>query len=812
MKTFRVNKKVIMSLSLILMLSLSLLVPFIQTSNAQVGVPQPVKTVGYISVAPTVVGVGQEPTVNLWVFPMPTNYLYRPYFKGFEGITVTFVKPDGSKDTFMPVSGTHQYEAGQTEALGGIFFNYKPDVAGEWSVTFTMPPQNLTDKSGTVLYQGCTSNSFDFTVTEEEQLAGLLNGYPWLPVPDDDVYWSYPINSNNRDWSQISGDWLQGGSGTAATLPSFLGVTCKMWQPYGSAPNTPHIVWSQALKLGGLMGGDYGSISYLSGTAGGRSEIVIAGKVFVNIPSAGEFECIDLVTGEIMYKATGSVTCGIRLPGNAYSQNAIVDGVNNNVVLANSFGAIPTTYLWGSSGSTWNYYDPFTGKVMRSIVNCSSATLVDSTNLAFGASRGNLYAWNMSKVVGNNWPTGVEWSIPLPVSLLGTSPSLMGISTDVSTLVLKTANQYWGYSAIDGTQLWNFTLNYPVNQNQQIAMYGVDDFVIFDPVAASFHCYSMKTGAELWESDSYSDSPWATTWTVYGSMTNDYNNVYFILPDGTVSALNLITGDEVWRSEPYPSTEFTNNAVPYVVGVIMVGGNIYVYAGYSLSYQLDPVPRFAMMTCINATTGENTYALNGGIFPSAASNGYILGQGNYDGILYCIGKGQTSTSVTIQNDVVTNHATVLIKGNVLDQSPAQAGTPAVADSAMSEWMDYLNMQNATLLNNPPKPEGVPVTLTAVDPNGNTITIGTTTTNSEGNYAIKFNPENVGTYAITASFAGSDSYWPSDSQAMMEVIAGSEATPTPVTQTTTDNTMLLYGILVAVIIAIVIGLFALFRKR
>ena len=32
------------------------------------------------------------------------------------------------------------------------------------------------------------------------------------------------------------------------------------------------------------------------------------------------------------------------------------------------------------------------------------------------------------------------------------------------------------------------------------------------------------------------------------------------------------------------------------------------------------------------------------------------------------------------------------------------GVPAVADEDMSEWMDYLYMQNATLLNNPPTPK------------------------------------------------------------------------------------------------------------
>ena len=173
----------------------------------------------------------------------------------------------------------------------------------------------------------------------------------------------------------------------------------------------------------------------------------------------------------------------------------------------------------------------------------------------------------------------------------------------------------------------------------------------------------------------------------------------------------------------------------------MVGGNIYAYGGYSIGYQIDPIPRTAMLVCVNATTGEITYNLNGGVYPEAAANGYVIGSAMYDGNIYCIGKGKTSTSVTIQNNVVSNDATALIKGNVLDQSPAQAGTPAVADSEMSQWMDYLHMQNATLLSNPPKPTGVSVTLTAIDPNGNTIDVGTTTTDYQGNYGFSFVPTN-----------------------------------------------------------------------
>ncbi len=797
----RGNKKPITSLSLILILAVSIIVAFVQPTLAQVGVTQPVKTSGYISVAPKLVGVGQEATVNLFIYPMPTNYAYRPYYKGFDGVTVTFVKPDGTKDTFKPVDGTGNFAAGQTQALGAIYFFYKPSVAGNWSVTFTMPAQNLTDSSGTVLYTACSSNTAYFTVQTEPVLAGLLNGYPWAALPNPNTFWSYPINSNNREWSQISGDWL------GITTVFSAGLT--HWQPYGSGPNTAHIVWNQPLKAGGIIGGDYGSLSYSAGMNLGQATIM-QGKAFVNIPNAGQFECIDLTTGEVVYKANGSISAGIHLPGNAYIQS----GYDATVVLASSYGAIPTAYLYGTSGTTWNFYDPFTGTLMRSIVNCSSAQLVEGTNLAYGVASGKLFAWNLSKVVSNNWPTGKTWERTLPIPLSANAASLFGISADQSTIVVTARNQFWGYSALDGASLWNLTLSYPVMANEEFVLFGVDGFVVFNGVDTTFNCYSMLSGRLLWTSPSFSDSAWATTWTTYVSQANDYDNLYLQFPDGTMTALSLATGKELWRSEPFPSTEYPNNVVPYVIGMAMVGGNIYGYAGYSVSYTLNPIPRFAMTVCVNATTGNITWKLNGGVYPVAAANGYFIALGQYDGNLYCLGKGQTSTSVTIQNDVVTNGATVLIKGNVLDQSPAQPGTPAVSDDSMSEWMDYLKMQNATLLNNPPAPKGVTVKLAAVGPNGDAIDIGTVTSDSSGIFKKTWTPPSEGEYTVYATFDGSNSYYSSYGETVLSVTKAPTTTSNTEQpqETIPDYTMTLLGGFLAVIVAVAIVGILVVRKK
>ena len=100
-KTRTIKKAIsprIYSCAFILLLAMTLLMSFAQPGFAQVGIPQPEKTVGYITVAPTLVGVDQKATVNLWIFPLPDNYFYMASYNGFNGITVTFTKPDGSED------------------------------------------------------------------------------------------------------------------------------------------------------------------------------------------------------------------------------------------------------------------------------------------------------------------------------------------------------------------------------------------------------------------------------------------------------------------------------------------------------------------------------------------------------------------------------------------------------------------------------------------------------------------------------------------------------------------------------------------
>ena len=127
-------------------------------------------------------------------------------------------------------------------------------------------------------------------------------------------------------------------------------------------------------------------------------------------------------------------------------------------------------------------------------------------------------------------------------------------------------------------------------------------------------------------------------------------------------------------------------------------------------------------------------------------------------------------------------------------------------------MEYLYMQS-------PKPTnatGVPVTLSYVDPNNNYYVIGTTTTDANGQYAYTFTPDIPGTYTITATFGGSNSYFTSSAQTHMTFLSTSSCTasPTPQPASMADTYFLPMSIITIVAIVVIGALLAalLLRKR
>ena len=91
-------------------------------------------------------------------------------------------------------------------------------------------------------------------------------------------------------------------------------------------------------------------------------------------------------------------------------------------------------------------------------------------------------------------------------------------------------------------------------------------------------------------------------------------------------------------------------------------------------------------------------------------------------------------------------------------------------------MEYLYEQQAK----PTNATGVPVTIDAIDPNGNYINLGTATSDASGVYGFSVNTDKLaagpGTYKVIATFAGSNSYGSSSAESYFTVNSAPAATP------------------------------------
>jgi hypothetical protein len=132
---------------------------------------------------------------------------------------------------------------------------------------------------------------------------------------------------------------------------------------------------------------------------------------------------------------------------------------------------------------------------------------------------------------------------------------------------------------------------------------------------------------------------------------------------------------------------------------------------------------------------------------------------------------------------------------------------------MSRWMEYLFMQQVY----PADAKGVDVSLSAIDPNGNLVQIGTTTTDINGNYGLHYTPEVPGTYQIIARFAGSASYGSSSASTFIgvtETAPTNAPTTAPQTNLATTADLIMYmaiGVIAIIIAIVIVGLFII-RKR
>jgi len=157
---------------------------------------------------------------------------------GYEGLTVTIERPDGQTDTIRDI---------KTDSTGGTGVVYTPSMTGTHIVQAHFPEQTLAIQP--LFFPAPIDMTFlasDSDVVELEVQQDSIEYYPDAPLPSQ--YWTRPIDSQLRSWTDISGSW--------GTVPYGL------YAPYNDGPETAHILWAKPLTSGGLVGGEVGPLGW----------------------------------------------------------------------------------------------------------------------------------------------------------------------------------------------------------------------------------------------------------------------------------------------------------------------------------------------------------------------------------------------------------------------------------------------------------------------------------------------------------------------------------------------------------------------
>ncbi|MBC7129968.1 PQQ-binding-like beta-propeller repeat protein [Candidatus Bathyarchaeota archaeon] len=627
-----------------------------------------------------------------------------------------------------------------------------------------------------------------------------------MPLPTD--YWTRPIYAENKGWWQVADNWLMQCYNTP--IRDFCVTTA--FAPYTSAPESPHILWTKQIIFGGIAGGPFGDKKYYTGLSYEQfyTPLILEGRIiYVEHPPTSGVDvfgtrCIDLYTGEDIWFIEGASI--------DFAQIYDIENPNEHGLIA---------HLWDVSGpvanTTAEIYDAFTGRYLFTITNITWGGLqrfaagptifgpkgeilsyyLDNVNnrmilwnsslaihRAFpwiGGEVGEIYSPGMGAVVDGR--LGVQWNVSIPDLPGNPSISVIGEGYILAQdrVPVQQPGQYSSqfiyidvaFDAKTGEMLWthNRTLYQAYLRRPMVISEG--KYVMMDEAELRLHCYDIRTGEELWVSDSMPSG-----WDIFTYQIHiAYGKVYTTSYSGHVYAYDLNTGELAWDFYMgNAGKETVYGSWPTYNGFTIADGKIYIAND---EHSPDSIAwRGGKLWCLNATTGKLIWSISGWLRNPAIADGYLTALNYLDGKVYTIGKGPSATTVYVERDVIPLGSTVLIKGTVLDQSPAQPDTPAVAKESMSAWMEYLHMQKPC----PQEVKGVPVDLYAIYPDGSYKYVDTVTTEplAGGIYGLAWTPPMEGTYTIIAVFNGDESYGSSSAGTILHVTAAPPEAPSPAT--------------------------------
>jgi hypothetical protein len=340
--------------------------------------------------------------------------------------------------------------------------------------------------------------------------------------------------------------------------------------------------------------------------------------------------------------------------------------------------------------------------------------------------------------------------------------------------------------------------------------------------------YSLENGNQLWETPRQADFDYYGVGNTMLSVPA-YGKLYTSGYSGTCYAFDISTGELLWTygngGEGNTTYAGFNKPTGYYPTFIQNIASGVIYLATNEHTIPNPIYKGATYRAINASTGEEIWQLSG--YPSewstpgsawATADGYLTCMNGLDNRIYSIGRGPSQLTVDAGPKSSAYGNSVVIEGTVIDTSAGTkqdqqasdfpAGVPVASDAVMKDWMGYVYQQKPL----PTNFKGVDITIDVLDSNGNYRNIGTATTDTTGYYSFSWMPDIPGKFTVIATFAGTNSYWPSYSETSFMVDnAAPTASPYP-TVNLPPTEMYFAASTIAIIIAIAIVGILLLRKK
>ena len=868
------NKTIASLIALILISTVFTSIMLLPSANAHTPAWS-IPTWAYLNVAPNPIGVGQTLTMVFWRNQLP------PTAGGsggdrWQNIKISVTKPDGSHETLGPftsddVGGSYaQYTP--TDVGTYTFTVTFPDQVLSLYGPTGLPGQSLT--AANLAYVNDTFLACSATETLNVTQTQLPSASTGAPLPTD--FWSTPIFGENTNWYVISSNWLSAPQlmfrvqpdGTAPNSAHIMWTREYNFGGVVGGSNIPGITYYDGLTYEAPFQTPIIINGYLYYEGPLSDQVRGGGYYRINLETGQEVWYQQNLTGITfgqLFDYESLNQHGV-IP-NGYLWRSVSDPNNGGTVwmaydpftgewLFNETNVPSGTSVYGPNGEILVYQLNYAGRWLACWNNTADQTGLQGSL----GTTSTAYQW---RPVGKNvnMSTAYSWNVTIPALNGLSNPSIVRVL--YGDLILGTSSTFATTSASGGTQnpytMWAISLkpqslgqlmwiqNYTAPANNLTRTIFSDPgwpqvdqkagvFIMRDVETMQDWGYSLATGSLLWGPTDTEQSSWGFYYSTGGPLSckvTDDGYFYSAGYGGILYCYNLTTGKLVFTygNGGAGNSSYAGFATPYgdwPLGILSIADGK-VYLGSSEHSPNAPYWNGAVIRCVDAYNGTEYWTLpgyaemgvNGG---SAVADGFLVFLNLYDNQLYCVGKGPSATTVEAPETAITPGNSVVIHGTVTDiaagtKQPTVAadfpnGVAAVSDASQSAWMAYVYEQQPR----PSNAAGVPVSIDAIDPNGNFIHIGDTTSDTSGTFGYSWTtPDIPGDYTIIAKFAGSNSYYSSFAETYATV-SSAAATPAPtaasqsnLVSTTDLMTYLAVGV-IAIIIAIAIVGILILRKR